>query len=268
MQRPSRLRTRARGGLAQGVSLPPSRLSLEQSGFSNIVAQWDATLTDSYSGTGTTLANVIATPADGSAQSAYDLTMSGLTFTGSAGDEAAYLATAGAGFAEIAANTTFLTNLGKTLGQDHTFIMAYEPATTVSNYLYSTQNTSSAVGTSVTSAATATQRQTDGVTSSTVSDGTIVAATRYLVISSHSHSTDRSRIYVNDRAVTEKVHIYTPHITDPRVNLHLFSRNDSAGYMPSGSKLIGAAFMNTYIDDTKAGELFDYFNDLHSVTYA
>lgn len=268
MSRPSRLRTRSRGGMTNDVSLPPSRMNLEQAGFSNIVAQWDATLSDSYVGSGVNLLNVIEAPADGSAKSAYDLIMSGLTFTGIAGDEAAYLATAGAGFAEIAANTTFLTNLGKTSGQDHTFIMAFEPATTVSNYLYSTQNTSSAVGTSVTSAATVTQRQTDGVTSSTVSDGTIVAATRYLVMSSHSHSTDRSRIYVNDKTVTEKVHIYTPNIADPGINLHLFSRNDSAGYMPSGSKLIGSAFMNTYIDDTKAGELFDYYNALHGVTYA
>lgn len=50
-----------------------------------LVAYWDAGRSNSYSGSGTKFANIEQTPADGSGQTAYDLTISSGTFNGSAG---------------------------------------------------------------------------------------------------------------------------------------------------------------------------------------
>ncbi len=245
------------------------RSDMQTAGFSNVVAQWDATLSASYSGSGSTLANIIPTPADGELEASYDLTMTGLTFTGSAGDEAAYLLTAGAGYAEIAANTAFLKNLGKTAGQDHTVIMVYEPADVTSMYIYSLQNTTSTQGTSASSAATVTYRQRGDTTNSNiVGDSAVVAGVRHIVIMTHNHTTGKSRVYVNERTAVEKTHVYDATTTDPSGNLHIFSRSDVAGFMPSGSKFVGGVLMNTYIGDTEAGAIIDYFNALHGVTYA
>lgn len=66
-----------------------------------LVAAWDASNGN--------FNNLLASPADGAAQSAYNLTASGLTFNGVAGRKSAgeYAVTAGSGYAALAANTTF-----------------------------------------------------------------------------------------------------------------------------------------------------------------
>ena len=75
----------------------------------------DAGISSSYSGSGTTWSNLVAAPASGAAQSAYNFTTSGLTFSGTAGnkDAAEYFSTAGSGYATIGSNTTFLNSLHK-----------------------------------------------------------------------------------------------------------------------------------------------------------
>ena len=75
----------------------------------------DAGDSSSYSGSGTTWSNLVAAPASGAAQSAYNFTTSGLTFSGTAGnkDAAEYFSTAGSGYATIGSNTTFLNSLHK-----------------------------------------------------------------------------------------------------------------------------------------------------------
>lgn len=85
----------------------------------------DATIVDSYPGTGTTWANLVVAPADGSDQTAYDFyTGNGSTdttypaFNGTPGDSAAYWGFDGGDYFNIktGANTAFLNALHKTTG--------------------------------------------------------------------------------------------------------------------------------------------------------
>ncbi|TXH10051.1 MAG: hypothetical protein E6R04_06365 [Spirochaetes bacterium] len=94
------------------------------------VFELDATNSDSHPGTGSTWYNLTPNPADGSAKSAYNFSLSGLTFTGSAGDPAAYLLSAGSGSAvigsaDVASMPAFIKALGKlTGGTNFWFLMA------------------------------------------------------------------------------------------------------------------------------------------------
>lgn len=78
-------------GLGQGSSGPTNISEIP-----GACSDYDATISDSYSGSGTSWANLIASPADGANQSDYDLTATnGPTFTGTAGDADAYWLLAG-----------------------------------------------------------------------------------------------------------------------------------------------------------------------------
>lgn len=70
----------------KGASAPEYLDSIEPSTCCDL----DATIEASYGGTGQTWANLTPTPADGSAQSDYNATNNGFTFTGTAGDPSAY----------------------------------------------------------------------------------------------------------------------------------------------------------------------------------
>lgn len=95
----------------------------------NVCFELDATNDESYTGSGTDFSNIEPAPADGSAQTDYDFTISGLTFNGTPGDAAAYFSTAGSGFLEIqaasiAAMPEFVRDLGKlTGGQSFWFLI-------------------------------------------------------------------------------------------------------------------------------------------------
>lgn len=99
---------------------------------SSCVFDVDATVEDSYSGTGDTLANIETTPADSESQSAYDFSRVGSTkpaFIGPAGTTGAYFSlTNGGGSFEISgANTSFINNMHKTTGgNDWTFVFVGE----------------------------------------------------------------------------------------------------------------------------------------------
>ena len=83
---------------------------------SSAVFDLDARISDSYGGTGTTWTNIEPTPADGEAQSDYDMTLVSMTFNGTVGDAAANFESTGTGYAQVASNTTFLENMHKTTG--------------------------------------------------------------------------------------------------------------------------------------------------------
>ncbi len=86
------------------------------------VCELDATVSDSYSGSGQTWANLVASPADGSAQADYDFTLGANdtastddpTFTGTAGDSGAYWSVdSGDNFTLAGDNTAFINSLHK-----------------------------------------------------------------------------------------------------------------------------------------------------------
>ena len=115
----------------------PSDISLK-SIISSAVFDLDATVSSSYSGSGTTWSNLVPSPADGSNQTAYDFfTGNGSTgttyptFTGSPGSPSAYWALDSGDYFSIKSgvNTSFINNLHKsTAGQKVTLILAMRTA--------------------------------------------------------------------------------------------------------------------------------------------
>lgn len=95
----------------------------------------DATQSASYGGSGTTWANLVASPADGSAQTSYNFTFGDgadsatyPTFNGTAGDSAAYFSFDGGDyFSCLETITAFTENVSKTTGgQPFTAVMCYQ----------------------------------------------------------------------------------------------------------------------------------------------
>lgn len=140
---PPRFNGRQRGGLFGGVGGGFSRRWHDgeapgDGSLKDIVASavWDldATQAASYSGSGTTWANLVDFPADDNGQTAYDFFLGDgstpttyPTFTGSAGDPAAYFALDTGDYFTIktGVNTGLINNLHKTTGgQQATIIMA------------------------------------------------------------------------------------------------------------------------------------------------
>lgn len=78
------------------------------------VADYDATNTNSYSGSGNTWANMVAAPADGSEQTAYDLDITNVDFTGTAGDAAAHMKFDGTGGITLATVPDFIKKINQT----------------------------------------------------------------------------------------------------------------------------------------------------------
>jgi hypothetical protein len=102
---------RSRGRFA-GVSNGSPSIVTTQSVVAGAVLDADSTIASSFT-SGTTWANIIAAPADGSLQSAYDLSFTGAsspTFTGSAGSPSAYFALDGGDYVTIAGGNTALIN--------------------------------------------------------------------------------------------------------------------------------------------------------------
>lgn len=246
--------------------------------LASAVLQVEATNTTSYGGTGQAWANIIAAPADGSAQSAYDFRLgnssgsesSDPTFTGTAGNSAAYFALDGGDFFELSgANTTFLNAFHKTTGgTDFTVVLAYNAGSTTGGGLFSTQSSSTNLGFYITSSTTLSASFRGNTNNVITSFGGVSATTDYLLIFSFEASTGTIRKWHNNRTVSTFSTTLDTATADASVNLHLGSRSDGSSFMPAGSKFRGCVVGNAFIDSTKAGQIFDYYNTLHGVTYA
>lgn len=102
----------------------------------------DSALEESYSGSGGTWRNITPSPADGSAKSTYDFTVSGNTscFKGTAGTAEAHWLLDGATSFDLPTNTPFIRDIAKTAmaANAYTFVMAFRFFTTGSTqWLYS-----------------------------------------------------------------------------------------------------------------------------------
>ena len=251
------------------------RTDLQSAGFSNVVAQWDATLSGSYNGFDTYLRNLTTTPVDGSSKAAYDLRINNMTFTGTAGLSSAKFVSVGtSSFFEIDANTTFLNSLHKTIAgqpsQAHTLIMVFKtPNVTTSAYLMSTFNSTTEAGYAVNfNAGALATRQRGDTASVVVASGAVAINTTYLYIESKSAGGTGYSYWVNTRTGTVTTLTFNASTTDSSTNFHIFSRSDAGQGPIANSEFKGAALLNIYCNDTLAGQIADYYNTLHGATYA
>lgn len=240
----------------------------------------DATIADSYT-SGQTWANIEPTPADGAAQTDYNFflgatnsaTTDDPTFTGSAGDPGAYFALDGGDFfAKTTINTSFINSLHKTTGgSDFWIAIAFRIADGASSLgLLNTQNGTASVGIRLEqqSGEALSFLQRGDSANSNVLTGALTIGTDYLVIFSHSHSGNETRRWINSRTLTAASHTFNTTTNNASGLLRLSSRTATSSPAPNGTRIYAYSMGNEYLDNTKAGLIFDEYNARHGRTYA
>lgn len=250
---------------------------------SSCVFDIDATIVDSYSGSGQAWDNIEPNPADGSSQTANDFHIgptSGSeatdpTFTGTAGDAGAYFSYDGADYNLFQNSiTTFLDGLHKTTGgSDYTVMVAFHYITGSNQILFGNRQ---AVGANVgilfwMNAATDTIRHTqrgDSAATTVFSTGTISGGADHIVGMAHDHSGNNTKFWVgSSTAETPQSQTYNTTTTAasgaPSIGAY------SNGTLPAanGTRIYAVSVFNEYFDDTKAAEVFNQYRARHNRVY-
>lgn len=254
--------------------------------LASTVMDLDATLSASYGGTGQAWSNLIAAPADGAAQTAYDFyrgasvtaTTDDPTFTGTAGSAAAYWAMDGGDYFRLVTgtNTTWLNNLHKTTGGSdfwYALAMRYNDGggSATQRILSTGINGGTAIG--IASTVNSSERINHLQYGTSLSNGsnntdTLSSGTDYLLIVSHSHSGNNTRFWVNTRTAVNVAQTYSTTTSSAAGILTIGANADNSSPVVNGTRLYGCYMGNEYLDNTKAGLIFDHLNTRHGRTYA
>lgn len=251
--------------------------------IASTVCDLDATIAASYPGTGTTWANLVATPADGAAKTDYDFfTGNGATattypaFNGSAGSAASYWSFDGGDYFSLksGANSAFLNALHKTTGGADwwaaiTFRMADDAGAGFKFWGTSTGGSSNPGIADQLRGDNTFRSQQRGASSSTAdSTATLSNGVDYLVISSHSHSTNTTRLWIASTTAESKSQTYSTSTDNAANTLKIGANGAAAQAMPNGSRLYSFAMGNEFIDNTKAAAIYTHLGARHGRTYA
>ena len=274
-----------RGGVMRGT--PYSRRAIISGGGSGGLQDdvpstcflLEASNSSSTDGSSQTWSNVIVTPADGSAQTDFDMyrgdTSSATTddpsFTGTAGVAGAYWSLDGGDtMATIASNPPpgFLEVAHMTTGGTAWWIaVAVRIALGSTKCVWSTQSAAGAQGMRWQSSASEVMQFFQiaaSVNTSFTHDGT----TDYTMIVSSAAGGGTHRYWINNRTNTTFSRTYTASTTSPDGKFTIGGISPTATRLPSGSRIYAAAGGNAYLDDTDAGYIFDYFNASTGITFA
>lgn len=262
---------------------PPSGDGSLADVIASAVFDLDATIAASYPGTGTTWSNLVTAPADGSAQTAYDfLTGDGATsttyptFNGSAGSAAAYWGFDGGDYflLKSGVNTNFLRDLQKTTGGSDWWFAAtikVQAGTIIQGLFGNRTTTSTSIGVAVwlTASEFLQAPQSNGTQVVASRTGAFVDDNIYVVLVSHSHSTNATRFWVNSVTAQEVSQTYNTTTTDAARVARLFGISGSGGQGPLnlGTETYSAAMGNEYLDDTKAAAIIAALEARHGRDY-
>jgi hypothetical protein len=244
------------------------------------VVDLDATIAASYPGTGTTWANLAAAPADGAAQTAYDFFLGDgstgttyPTFTGTAGNAAAYFSLDSSDYFALKSgtNTTFLKNLHKsTGGQKATIILAMRTGSSGyycgtapssvngSNHGFYFYKSGSSLYLDQFSATTY------GRTSTTVTgNGTdMLVAIAFDVTAGTIKKASNTRTFTNVVGPS-----FIASTADATLSMKI-GANGAAATTGGTCRIYGCYMFNDILNDTQLGAVVDEINARHGRTYA
>jgi len=242
------------------------------SSFGDVVASTvfdlDATISASYTGSGTNFANIESTPADGAAQGDYNFTISGATFTGSAGSQSAYFSLDGNDYFYITGgNTTFINNLHKTTGGSDFWLLFsfYLPDDATTDWLFADYSTGPGLRSFINTTQSLGFRQQGGVSSQTNATATVSEATPVTLIISHSHSTNETKYWIS--TTTGEAVAHTFNTTTGNAQSAFAVGYNYTSYMQNGARFYTIAGGNEYLDNTKAAALFSHIETRHGRDY-
>lgn len=237
--------------------------------FPSCVCDIDATIEESYPGTGTAITSLAGI-------AAYDFTITGNpVFTGTAGSPDAYFLMDGSGdrFGIAAGNTTFLNNMNKTTGgADYTVFLAFRfIQNDAAQALWTTQTGSTAIG--VTGQAGSNESlqsvQGDGATanSSSTAPSTLVTTTDYLIGIAHSHADNLTRLWVNSLTPTENTQTFNTE-TDPASGAFTFMARPGGGsIVPNTTRFRGGYIFPFFADADDVTKIYAHLSARHNINY-
>lgn len=253
--------------------------------LSSCVFDLDATKSASYGGSGQAWANLVPTPADGSARSAYDfyLGSSGSvgatdpTFTGTPGSSAAYFALDGGDIFRIPAMTAFFNRLHKTTGgTDWWFACTFRYASNGSSQMiFATRTSSAAIGMSIQSSAAdlvqmGMRGDTANATTSSSALPALVNGTDYVLIGSFSAAQANFRWWLNSTTKTATGLTPNASVTDASGTATIAGNGavGSSSLMGNGTRIYALSMGNAYIDNSEAAKIVAAYNARHGRIYA
>ena len=236
-----------------------------------LVACWDAGLpASSENGIGQVWKNLVASPADSSSASAYDLdavnTVPWLNLP-----DPKWSPGASDRFTTTAAATAFVKNLHKTTsGQDFWFLAAINSSGGMSNNTYLMSNTTAAgtagadgVMVGVNSAEDIVFKQNGTVAAAT--DATDSSANLinqdWLIIVSYDHTANQWKVWTNSTTARNVSQTFATSIVDAVGKLTIGAESDGGGATSSAVDWRTACMGNIVMDNTKAASIFAYFDD-------
>ncbi|MFA7333367.1 MAG: hypothetical protein WC130_03640 [Kiritimatiellia bacterium] len=247
--------------------------------LASTVFDLDATQAASYPGTGTTWANLIAAPADGSAQTDYDFfrgngatSTTYPTFTGTPGDAAAYWSFDGGDRFQKkdGTNTTFLNALHKTTGgtpwwMAYTYRVINVAPTQI---VYSTQTTSTNVGIrgGTSSSETNFFVQRGDTSQGATNFGSLTPGTDYVVIISYDGSGNIAR-WENTTTGTAAAITFNSTSADASQALFIGAGPGTGTPLANTARMYSFAMGNEYLDDTKAAAIIAHLEARHQRNY-
>ena len=245
----------------------------------SVVFDIDATMEDSYNGSGTLWKNLIENPADSELQADYDFTvyLDNVDFVGSAGSAAAYFNLKDAEFGDYdffdlsGVNTDLINALHKTTGgEDFWVALALRHIETTGNRTFfstqggpSNQGLRGSIGNSQDPVLT--QRgDSSGVVGSS---GEVITDGELLLIITRNQSTGTTRFYINSLSPINISHSFNATTTDATNKLRIGSVSSSTNKMPENTRLYHFSMGNEFLDDEKAAAIIAHLEARHNRTY-
>ncbi len=270
-------------GLMGNAVLSPQIFSNGDGSLQDVLASTefdlDATLESSYSGSGQDWSNLVPSPASGASQSDYkfflgiDGTSDGSdpTFTGTAGNSAAYFAMDGTDhFRQQNANSQFLKDLAKTTGgQDWWAAITISLGSiSVGQYIWAQGATATrGVHIQVTGGNLLRMRvRGDTSTVNVTLTPTFSLTTDTLLIISYDHATTTFRTWLN--STTGVDNSITPNTTTTDTSdVSDIGTTNGFSILSAGTKVYGYAMGNEFLDDTKATAICEALETRHNRDY-
>lgn len=247
------------------ASQDSNNITLENSFLAVLAtAEFDIDYTNAacYPGTGQTVSNVVSAPSSGALQSAYDFYLGAdntasatdPTFTGSAGDPAAYAALDGGDYMTLVsgANTAFLNGLHKTNAGTWTLVAALYFKSGGGAFLGTQNSTNPRILIQISALNFAQIQQRGSATVTGTGTAAATADADNIVIISHNQATNKTRFWMNTLTKEEVNHTFSTTTTNPSAVAQLLADGTGAARPGNGTRIYRIAMFNQFIDDAEA----------------
>ena len=227
--------------------------------------------------------NMIASPSDGAAQSDYDFYLGAdgnsstddPTFTGTVGDAAAYLAMDGGDFLKLAkaSNPATFNDMHKTTGgPDFWLALVFRFISTgVGQFPFGTlglviNDPHIRMQIAATDKVRLTQRGSANAVS--IETSALSDATDYVVIISHKHSTNITKIWVNSSTpAVDAAHTFSITTINAATVASIGARSNNSNAVGNGTRIYAFSSGDEFLDNTKVGAILDLYEARHGRDY-